>query len=662
MPADVSCVEQIAVGNIPQLQATTAAVGPLGAATTYDKIAGLIRKPLQARSKLCLLAGTLFGLAIVVAVAVAAQHLDHWFTHHPEHSTNEVEDEPWVITPALWNDQCCSFAKHFKSVDWQDFNVQQQFIANVLAAERGFFAAPNVSFDAESGMTFDGIAINETTGEPMPSEIRPTSAASKEAIHLSLLALALQEPEEAGSLLGPLLPLVYSKEEAFDLLEKKATSLEHFDSRYPGFGGFLPWFCGRGAKEDKSCRRLQDPAGPMEPSFDWQDSVPALDNGQLAWAIVALVRVLEDHAARDGESSRAAALLQRWSHRLARMRASAVNLFYNGQGSGTVRSIANLHNRSVDAATGPQNAWSDANYVLNDAYEGEMMVLFVDLLGNWTNYSSDGAEEKALIWSDKEAHVFPVQANLQGANMTVQQGFWFSSHEQWKTLQLPYLDLPLVKRIFTNGEVARLAYSLDHDLPGLFASVNPPPGVNCPGNYCSAVGVEEYAAQQVDDAAATPYGAFPAILVEPAAGLAWYNHMLLQPRMQSMAGSLEAFALNGSAVASLLTWDAKATSVLAMLGGTGAIVRSQLDRMNLTATFEQRVGGMYASVFQQAVMSELGSNESLSELNSNATQLPMPPSAAIAMQDNPESRYPSCGCGEIPQRRLRRARGKRGET
>lgn len=34
----------------------------------------------------------------------------------------------------------------------------------------------------------------------------------------------------------------------------------------------------------------------------------------------------------------------------------------------------------------------------------------------------------------------------------MQEGFWYSSHEQWKLMVLPYLELPLVKTVFTNSE------------------------------------------------------------------------------------------------------------------------------------------------------------------------------------------------------------------
>lgn len=545
-------------------------------------------------------------------------------------------------SPTLWDMGCCRFATHYSSADWRDDKIQDSFIANVLAAERNFFAAPNVSYDPDTGMSWDGIYLDSVTGEIKPGAHSNHSAPSKESVQLSLLALSLQTREEAGDRLAALLPLVYGREQALDLLEKKVTSLEDFDRRYPAFGGFLPWFCPRGARQDGTCRGSSEDAGPIEPATNWQswtDNLPGLDNGQIAWAIVAVIHVLEARAAEEGATSRVALLAERYRQRLATMRASVVNMFYNGKGSGKVRAIAQFKNGSIPASAGPENFLDMAGYGLSDPYEGEMMVLFMDLLGNWSGFADNGAQEKSLIWQNKSQHLKASTWTLpNGKNISVQQGFWFSSHEQWKTLQLPYLDLPLVKRIFANGELARLHHSRAQRIPGLFASCHAPPGKFCgkDGGYCSATGIPGLASSSVHQSkAVTPYGAFPAMLIDPAAGLAWYNYMLSLPTMQSRAGSLESSAVDGKGVRALLTWDAKATSVLAMLGGTGSLVRRWMVDKNLSAQFNHRVHSMYATVFDSA------------ENTSVAVKLPLP------LEHVPETHqvheghagtFPSCGC------------------
>eukprot|EP00913_Durusdinium_trenchii_P030534 g28602.t1 len=143
--------------------------------------------------------------------------------------------------------------------------------------------------------------------------------------------------------------------------------------------------------------------------------------------------------------------------------ATAVNLFYDGPGTGTVRAIATIKNASVDAANNSTNAYNAENYVLWDPFEGEMVVLFIDLMGNWSNYT-DPQAEKDKIWNIKAQHVDPVLYNESNNTYVIQEGFWFSAHEQWKTLQLPYLQIPLVHHLFRNGEMARLTFSVVKNL------------------------------------------------------------------------------------------------------------------------------------------------------------------------------------------------------
>jgi hypothetical protein len=37
------------------------------------------------------------------------------------------------------------------------------------------------------------------------------------------------------------------------------------------------------------------------------------------------------------------------------------------------------------------------------------------------------------------------------ANITVEKGWWFSAHEQWKNLFMPYNDVPIYKKIQMNN-------------------------------------------------------------------------------------------------------------------------------------------------------------------------------------------------------------------
>ena len=131
-----------------------------------------------------------------------------------------------------------------------------------MSVERRFLGGPAISFDADIGMTYDGIGLDYDTGDVQHGTLRTFSAPSKEALHLSLLALALQPPEDVSPEQAASLPLLYSTDEALDILEKKAASLEDFDQRFPGFGGYLPWFCSRGMNDEGYCKGPNDP-GPQ---------------------------------------------------------------------------------------------------------------------------------------------------------------------------------------------------------------------------------------------------------------------------------------------------------------------------------------------------------------------------------------------------------------
>ena len=119
---------------------------------------------------------------------------------------------------------CCRFAKAFEDVDWHDPQTRSDFLANVMHVERRFLAKPAMSFDADTGMTYDGIGLDYETGEAQQGTLRTFSAPSKEALHLSLLALALEDPAESepSERAAAPLPRLYSADEALDILEKKA--------------------------------------------------------------------------------------------------------------------------------------------------------------------------------------------------------------------------------------------------------------------------------------------------------------------------------------------------------------------------------------------------------------------------------------------------------
>eukprot|EP00439_Symbiodinium_sp_Y106_P075708 s1308_g15.t1 len=492
-------------------------------------------------------------------------------------------------------------------------------------------------------------------------------------LHVQQAFRALASPG-LRPMIATALPLLYSTDEALDILEKKVSSMEDFDARFPGFGGYIPWFCSRGINDAGICKSTTDPGtSRMMPLPGWERSLPGLDNGQLAFGVASVVHVLERRAAQEGSSGRFAQMARRWNGRLERMKASVVNLFYDG--AGLVRMISQLDNITVDVARNASNAHNQNHMVLWDAFEGEMVVIFMDIFGNWSKYPNNGEElwdqqqrccrfcrcccffllllllleEKKLMWKIKAEHVEPVvHTAADKSKMVLQKGFWFSAHEQWKTLQLPYMDIPLVRHLFTNGEFARLENSLQQQLPGLMASVNAPHGVQCDAHpYCSAVGIQALAEQPIfTETVLTPYAAFPSILVDSAAGLAWYNHMLAMPRVQTPVGSIESFTNTGKAVAPMATWDAKATTVVAMLGGTGHLLRTYMEEHGVYGVFEDRVKSMYGPIFEPVIASVMPSKASVDGQIAQLPKLPLPAPHPAQVKDALPEDFPSCRCLE----------------
>jgi hypothetical protein len=103
-------------------------------------------------------------------------------------------------------------------------------------------------------------------------------------------------------------------------LTKKIATYEDFNKRYPGFGGFFPWMTVNGSKVD--------------PSSDWVNRVPSLDNGELFWAMYGLLEVLETKYPDQ------TSLIKKWTDAVNRMSVNSVKVFYE-QG-GNIRTVTKM--------------------------------------------------------------------------------------------------------------------------------------------------------------------------------------------------------------------------------------------------------------------------------------------------------------------------------
>jgi hypothetical protein len=86
----------------------------------------------------------------------------------------------------------CRFVKKYLARDI--LSNSSQFFQDYLRGESGHFSA---AVDSQTGMTLDGYGLNYSTGELLQSDRHYWSAASKESLHIALLALSLNNNTDA---------------------------------------------------------------------------------------------------------------------------------------------------------------------------------------------------------------------------------------------------------------------------------------------------------------------------------------------------------------------------------------------------------------------------------------------------------------------------------
>ncbi len=184
-----------------------------------------------------------------------------------------------IVVAACWTQvarsQSCAFALDPQFTCAQLATNTTALFALILraASAESAFTQDGIGLSETFGVTYDGSNLNYSTGQPIA--VHPFSAASKEAFHAALLALALMpdapsvQPPVAWTWLG-----ANNVSAAQEMVAKKMASYRSFFAAYPGFGGFLPWY-----SLNASGMGLLD---------GWTNAVPALDNGELFWGLYAL--------------------------------------------------------------------------------------------------------------------------------------------------------------------------------------------------------------------------------------------------------------------------------------------------------------------------------------------------------------------------------------
>jgi hypothetical protein len=500
----------------------------------------------------------------------------------------------WVVVVALFCDlsitseSCnCRFASQFSVQSLLTSQEEQNdFLSCVMEWEGNFH---QIAYNQNTGMTYDGYGINYTTGQLQPDTLHFWSAPSKESLHLMVIARAIWGNTNAQKFLSPSnlsngVPL------ALSILTRKLNSIDQWNSKYPGFGGYLAWFYNYDSG--------------IVPADGWSNAVPSLDNGEMIWGWYAVQVALERFTKGDcGTNCQLAEEINvRVQKYLSLLASTALTIFYE---NGYFRSVATIENNQITPFQDPENYGSDCDPTqagavcyLDDPYEGEMFVFFVDLYATWPDENT-----RNQIWVNKRAKLQAVNFDTPDGSITVQRGWWFSSHEQWKYLALPYLSGSLInRRVFLNGERARVRNSDNLNVCGLHASVSDvcAPGCVSIPDYLSATGIPEISFQQQQlNTVVTPYGAYPVILANFSVGLTWYLATIQGPRMQNPFGSTEGINISATAISPVVTWDSKITTVASMLGGVAELTEVGLQRDGKYQRFIDVVNHEWERVFKK---------------------------------------------------------------
>ncbi|KAF9479545.1 hypothetical protein BDN70DRAFT_983632 [Pholiota conissans] len=184
------------------------------------------------------------------------------------------------------------------------------------------------------------------------------------------------------------------------------------------------------------------------------------------------------------------------------------------------------------------------------------------------------------------------------------QGFWFSAHENWVWMQLPYTDIPLLRNIYANAERARTCNSKATQNPGMFASINNSTDSN--GQiigYISNAGIPQIANQTIQELdVITPYSTMNTMIVNKTIGLAWWHNMVVAKRMQNIYGSSESTRIDGTATSAFVSWDSKVTTINGILGGVTSLVREKMKSDDVYNTFIAVAEGEYERVFGKVAL------------------------------------------------------------
>lgn len=410
-----------------------------------------------------------------------------------------------------------------------------------------------------NGIAMDGFNLKEDTLEP--AQIKDWTAASKECLDLAV-QLKILAGNKYGIRLTGNNSAESARQTAIKVLKEKIGVYEEYSRSFPAFGGFLSWIT------------VKD--GKIQPTSDWSDRLPALDNGEWVWSLYTTYHTLKNIGEND--------LAVRYKTYFEMLVKNAPAIFYDTN----LRKIrAEVKIRDPKAGSVEVNNYSNntSGYYLDDCYEGMMMISFLTL------FTDLPKSEKDHIWDDIKMEKVTTTYGTTYKGWPPQSPLDGSPHIKWAFMFLPFTDNPIAMKVYLLQEKIRT----NMHKYGIPVSTNTPGGIGYTAYEPNVFGL---------------YGPFSMIfgqtlqgeVTQNNYGLAWFLNVLQADKMQGPLGSGESLSVEPGtnhlqAISTVLTCDGKMTLWLAMMGGINNETREALKTDGLYDRLMAPINRLYSDAF-----------------------------------------------------------------
>ncbi len=398
------------------------------------------------------------------------------------------------------------------------------FLEGTLIPSEAAYFQSGIGMDSNTGMPYDHIRIR--LKENLLSEVGNYTAASKLSLMIPFLMKVIQK--------NPYFRKVkMTSTEATVKLRQTIRTLLAYSEKYPDYSGFLPWVDIR-------------PNGTIAPA---STKVPSLDNGQLTWALAAVVAAFED--ASDPELRKIASMAQKFLH------GQSYKKFYDEK-------LQLLHG-TIQYDTEARVWTGDKTYYLNDMFEGTLAVLWGVLHGQIPEETWDNLAIPTIEYITE-----------QDEKITTLAGFRASFHEHWALAFLPFMQSALAP-LYQNYLYAQADHARRNHMPGFISTAYDPKGIY------RQMGIASIAYEKVDRTdVAVLFATAMAMLISPSVGASWLIKFYAFKNFLTPYGGYESVGRDG--FSDIFTADAKGMTLLASSGGVVDEINKYLSERTVPGT------------------------------------------------------------------------------